>query len=96
MAIELCVCTHCGCVIELKSKRELANKQIEIIVKALFSEFDCDYSFSYKTIKKFIRMIGFDEVADSAEIACEKINESFSSRFKYFCGVCWRKHDEMV
>ncbi len=44
-------------------------------------------------VSKFIDLIGLGEVSEAAEIAFSKFPEEMSdgTRFKYFCGICWRK-----
>lgn len=54
-----------------------------------------DYVESYNrrnfaSIKKFLELLPYHEVIDSAEISMSKSYNS-SSQFKYFCGACWRK-----
>lgn len=42
-------------------------------------------------VKMFVRKLGLAECLDAADIARFKKPYSDSQRFKYFCGVCWRK-----
>lgn len=44
---------------------------------------------SFMSARRFIELLGFDEVLESAEIALAA--PSVNSKFKYFCGVCWSK-----
>lgn len=48
------------------------------------------------SIKKFNELLPFHEVKDSAEIACARKGPGYSdnTRFKYFCGICWKKIKE--
>ncbi len=43
------------------------------------------------SIRRFIEKLGFYEVNEAAEIAYSKVRRSEYQRFKYFCGVCWKK-----
>lgn len=43
------------------------------------------------SIKNFIERIGFYEVLEAAEIAARSKPWAFGQKWKYFCGVCWRK-----
>lgn len=46
------------------------------------------------SIRRFVNMIGFGETRDAAFIASDRWYVG-SRRFKYFCGVCWRKAKEV-
>jgi hypothetical protein len=43
------------------------------------------------SIRRFIEQIGLYETLEAAEIAYTKVRYSDRNRFKYFCGVCWKK-----
>lgn len=45
------------------------------------------------SIKQFLEKIGYHEVIEAAEIAASRKNEG-GTRFRYFCGICWRKVGE--
>lgn len=51
------------------------------------------FSRSYlNSIKRFLEQLPFYEVLEAAEIARARMPfNATSSRFRYFCGVCWRK-----
>ena len=42
------------------------------------------------SIKRFLQLLPFVEVADAAEKAFAR-TYSKTAVFKYFCGICWRK-----
>lgn len=44
-----------------------------------------------QSIKNFNSRMDLHEVIDAAEIARANIGYSDNRRFRYFCGVCWRK-----
>lgn len=46
----------------------------------------------FNSIRKFISMIGFAECADAVEITDTFIFKKRADKFKYFCGVCWKKY----
>ena len=45
----------------------------------------------FKSVKRFISLIGLMEALEAMEIAVEKFPWSETKCFKYFCGICWRK-----
>lgn len=45
----------------------------------------------FQSIRRFLERLPFDEVVDAARIARGAKPWSDPVRFKYFCGVCWRK-----
>ena len=46
-------------------------------------------SAKFRSIKMFVKRIGYVRVLESAQIASDRWGEG-SRRFKYFCGICWR------
>lgn len=44
-----------------------------------------------ESVKRFVEKIGVFECLDAADIARAKKPYSEAQRFRYFCGVCWRK-----
>lgn len=48
----------------------------------------------FLSTRKFIEKLGFDEVREAAEVAMAA-PVHYRSRFRYFCGVCWRKIREL-
>lgn len=49
------------------------------------------YRNQLQSIKQFNRLLPLHEVLEAAEIAWARKPYSESTRFKYFCGVCWNK-----
>jgi hypothetical protein len=45
----------------------------------------------FQTVKRFVEMLGLDEVLDAVDITLRAGLYSDSREFRYFCGVCWRK-----
>ena len=45
----------------------------------------------FLSIKRFVDLIGLDEVHSAFEIAQAKKRFNYNSCFNYFCGVCWNK-----
>jgi hypothetical protein len=45
----------------------------------------------FNAIKRFLEKLPIDEVMDAASVARAFRTYSDRRRFKYFCGVCWRK-----
>jgi hypothetical protein len=51
---------------------------------------DIDLYKKIISIKRFVNMLGVEEVIDAVEIShMQCLNDDFV--FQYFCGVCWRK-----
>ena len=48
------------------------------------------YKSQIISITMFIKRLGFHEVLDAAEI-CFSSRVYDDNKFKYFCGICWRK-----
>lgn len=44
-----------------------------------------------QSIKRFIERLGFHETLDAMDIARTKQPYYENPRFKYFCGICWKK-----
>lgn len=54
---------------------------------------NADQGFSrsqFDSIRRFMCDLGYDETMGAAMIAASRKQEG-TGRFKYFCGVCWRK-----
>lgn len=49
------------------------------------------YRPDLQSIKGFLERMPYWEVMDAAERSLSKFPYSNSSRFRYFCGICWRK-----
>ena len=45
---------------------------------------------NFRSITMFVRRLGFGETREAAQIASDRWHVG-GKRFKYFCGVCWRK-----
>lgn len=45
----------------------------------------------FMSVTRFVEMLGVYEVIDAANIAYSRIQRSEYQRFRYFCGVCWKK-----
>ena len=45
----------------------------------------------FNSVKRFIEMLGLDEVLDAVDITLAKGFSNHNGEFKYFCGVCWKK-----
>lgn len=63
-------------------------------VAAILSRVDYVESYNREdllSIKRFLELLPFSEVKDSARIAAASRIYSGKRYFKYFCGVCWNK-----
>jgi hypothetical protein len=45
----------------------------------------------FQSVKRFVEMLGLDEVLDAVDVTLAANIYSDGREFKYFCGVCWRK-----
>lgn len=45
----------------------------------------------FESVKRFVTKIGLAECLEAADIARAKKPYSLPQRFRYFCGICWRK-----
>lgn len=66
---------------------EKSNKRKTIGKKTRFEVFKREW---FHSIKEFNKRLPFHEVMEAAEIAFLAMS-SDGSRFRYFCGICWRK-----
>lgn len=60
------------------------------VVEALFGEAETTKA-RFASIERFLERLPVWEVTDAARIAARAKPYSQLQRFKYFCGVCWRK-----
>lgn len=74
----------------LAARRERIETEAFEIVRALRDDAPI-HRRDFLSIKRFLDDLGFDEVADAAEIARAAKPYSHSTMFRYFCGVCWNK-----
>jgi len=72
-----------------KSRKTKEVTRVHIIFKAVFPDDELSRS-SLRSVRMFIEKLGIEEVADSMDMACDRIAVS-SGVWKYFCGTCWRK-----
>lgn len=80
---------------------EAQNKRIESECWRVFAVFmDCsphdDMSVPtgwFRSVKMFVNKIGFYETLEAMEIAKSRTGADYQI-FRYFCGVCWKKHKE--
>jgi hypothetical protein len=61
------------------------------VVATLYPREDATTSYRYASICGFLRRLPKAEVIDAARIAWERFPTVRMARFRYFCGVCWRK-----
>ena len=60
------------------------------VIEALFGEAETTNA-RFNSVQSFLRRLDLFEVKDAAQIARNAKPYSELQRFKYFCGVCWRK-----
>jgi hypothetical protein len=69
------------------------ERQLWRIAGIIFESDKCELR-KLKQIADFIIIIGFDDVLFAAEKAAERIDDDLDDRFRYFCGICWRKKSD--
>lgn len=45
----------------------------------------------FQSIRMFVKRLSVDDVLDAAEITDSKFWRSEEDKFRYFCGICWKK-----
>lgn len=75
----------------MAARRERIENEAWDIVQALTDQNNTFNRNGLMSIKKFLERLGFDEVLEAAEIARSRKPYHESVRFRYFCGVCWKK-----
>jgi hypothetical protein len=66
----------------------------EVVERGWRHPFDEELTFprsQFQSLKRFVDELGVDECIEAAEIALTKCPHSTYQRFRYFCGICWRK-----
>lgn len=48
-----------------------------------------------RSVKSFVERIGLSETMEAAEIAASRRITRKDDRFRYFCGICWKKAREI-
>jgi len=75
----------------IEAEKTIINDQINSI-EDVYSKIFTGYVFSDKfrlSVKKFISILGIQEVAYSMELACGRIYDR-EKALAYFCGICWK------
>lgn len=77
-------------------KHILFDQREEALWTILSELFDGDVvgQTAIKSTRGFLRLMHFDHALEAAQIARGRIPYGDLPRFKYFCGVCWRKLKE--
>lgn len=79
----------------IADKRDRIESESFLVASVLYPNSKSIGSREYASIKRFVTDMGFEAVLESADIASADIaSVKFNpgaDRFKYFCGVCWRK-----
>jgi hypothetical protein len=76
----------------LKNQKNIIDaeiEQVELVYSSCFKGWSLSAKFKI-SIKQFIQKLGVEDVVDSMEKACNRI-ENQSAVPKYFCGICWNK-----
>lgn len=75
----------------IEAEREAFEDQCWAIAEIIQPGASGGYSrANMRSIRMFVRKIGYVETCDAAYIAAERHGEG-GWRFRYFCGVCWNK-----
>lgn len=80
----------------MKAQKDRVEKEVWDIAVELFPECKSEGIRKdwFRSIRMFIEKIGYFEVLEAAEIAFSKVDNK-NQMFKYFCGICWKKHKDM-
>jgi hypothetical protein len=75
----------------IEAQRERIEAEIWLVVDALTGTHTETFGKAdLHSIKTFLKKLPFPEVRDAAETACANVGHPHY-RFKYFCGICWKK-----
>lgn len=76
----------------LEARRQRIEDETWEIVEALEGKPADSYNRrSISSIRMFLERMPFYDVLDAAEIAFSRFPYGGLKRFRYFCGICWRK-----
>lgn len=79
------------------AEAEEANRQLQIVSDrwVLLDEVNpeeyCVGSDIASAIRRFIKILPLPEILEAVDIAYSKRPNSIDQRFRYFCGICWKK-----
>lgn len=75
----------------IQDHEDRINRDAWGVVHSLYGESCNQIAKSYlSSIKRFLELLPLHEVIDAAEISFERVYAK-TSRFTYFCAICWRK-----
>jgi len=77
-------------ILKIEKRIDKETDKINEIYKQSFENYTLTENFKNATIKKFIKVLGLEEVKDAMRIACER-DIGAEDTPSYFCGVCWNK-----
>ena len=79
----------------MRAQAERKEADVWLVVDALFGEQETTH-VRFESIKRFLERLPLESVIEAAGIArgAYGIGRGRARRFKYFCGVCWRKIGE--
>lgn len=80
----------------MQALAERKEADVWLVVEALFGEQETTH-VRFESIKRFLERLPLESVIEAAGIArgAYGIGRGRARRFKYFCGVCWRKIGEL-
>jgi Fe-S oxidoreductase len=73
------------------AKRERIEREAWEVVQELFNGTDEINAGWFRSIERFIELLGLEECIEAARIALRAPVYKDRKRFLYFCGVCWRR-----
>ena len=80
----------------VKAQQKIINDEI-MQVELCFNRFYLGYSFTDRfniSVKRFISVLGVEQVIENMESACIKVYYDHNQATKYFCGICWNQIKE--
>lgn len=84
-----------ACAAFLQKDREAFEDDCWAVADHLKRDASRGYSsHNFRSVKMFVRRLGYARTLDAAQIAADRWPEG-TRRFKYFCGICWRRIKEL-
>lgn len=78
----------------MQDLRERKESDVWEVVEELFSATETTRA-RFSSIERFLERLPFSEVMEAGSIARRNKPYSEGVRFRYFCGVCWRKISDL-
>ena len=80
----------------LEAKRDRLEEEINRVAQ-MYEKHEIGYTLTDSarvSVRRFIERLGVHACVDAMEIACTARRIYSNRRFRYFCGICWRRISE--